>query len=230
MNGTMESAHRLISPDELAIVIKIYRQVNGWTQETLAEISGLTVRTIQRIENSEPSSVDTRRALARAFQIEDIDIFNKPHSFKSEEQIRKEAEEVEKNYVTLDVTVAKSGKDLADFAERMTMYCLQQADNVPRSVAEEVASLYDYLRDYGDVDELYSFAQKLVVHDELDRYLSTVKEAGYSICCALRNTKIVGPNWKDKTPLPVTIGYAFVVPKDREPMQARVPKAFRAGF
>jgi hypothetical protein len=49
------------------------------------------VCTVQRVENGEPSSVDTRRALARAFKIENIDVFNKPHAFSSSEKIKKDA-------------------------------------------------------------------------------------------------------------------------------------------
>jgi transcriptional regulator with XRE-family HTH domain len=93
---------RPFTPEELASFVIVFRQALGWTQETLEEISGLNVRTIQRVERAEPSSVDTRRALARAFDLEDIDVFNKPHTFKSEEQIRKEAEEFQRKNVTLD--------------------------------------------------------------------------------------------------------------------------------
>jgi len=102
------------------------------TQETLAEISGLTVRTVQRVENGEPSSVDTRRALARAFKIENIDVFNKPHAFTSSKKIKKDAEEFKKNHLTFAVTVAATGKRLANLAEEMTMRCFQQPDGIAR--------------------------------------------------------------------------------------------------
>jgi hypothetical protein len=54
------------------------RSTEGEIQATLSELSGLTERTIQRIEGGEPCSVDTRRTLARAFDWQDIDVFNKP--------------------------------------------------------------------------------------------------------------------------------------------------------
>jgi transcriptional regulator with XRE-family HTH domain len=213
------------SPSELGLFIKLYRENRGWTQSTLAELSRLTERTIQRVENGEPSSVVTRRALARAFEIEDLDIFNKKHSLKTADQLKKEAEETEKNYVTVYVTLAKSGKDLADFAEQVQIFDLQQPDHVPQKVAESIATIYDYLRDYGDVDDCYSFSQKLGVHAELDGYLSEVNRGGYSICCALNLAKIVGRNRTDLTPLAMTVGYAFVAQKGKEPKLARVPRA-----
>src|SRR4051812_22170306 len=110
------NAVRYFTPGELAMFVRMCREGKGWTQETLAEISGLTVRTIQRVERAESSSVDTRRALARAFEIEDIDFFNKPHTFKSAEQLRAETEEFQRNHVMLDTEVANTGKQLAELA------------------------------------------------------------------------------------------------------------------
>jgi transcriptional regulator with XRE-family HTH domain len=55
---------RVLTPQELSLIIVEQRQQRGWTQATLAKLSRLTERTIQRIEGGEPSSVDTRRALA----------------------------------------------------------------------------------------------------------------------------------------------------------------------
>lgn len=42
-----------------------------WSQDTLSALSKLSIRTIQRVENGEPSNGDTRRALALAFELED---------------------------------------------------------------------------------------------------------------------------------------------------------------
>jgi transcriptional regulator with XRE-family HTH domain len=75
----MTTAENTTSPrmptlQEFAACIKIFRELRKWSQEQLADISGLTVRTIQRVEKGEPSSTDTLRAFARAFELEDIDI------------------------------------------------------------------------------------------------------------------------------------------------------------
>ena len=61
------------------------REVFQWSQETLAELAGLNVRTVQRVENAKSASTDTRRALTAAFEIEDIDAFNKPFAIPTEE-------------------------------------------------------------------------------------------------------------------------------------------------
>jgi transcriptional regulator with XRE-family HTH domain len=232
MPGINETVSQLrtISPKELALLVTLQRQGMGWTQETLAEISGLTVRTVQRVEKGEASSVDTRRALARAFQIEDIDAFNKPHAFKSAEQLKQEAEEFQNKHMSLPVSVAAFGKQLADLAENAEMHCFQQPENVSQSVAELVAEIYDYISDYGEIAELYSHGQKLAVHTTLDEQLSRLKAAGYSICYALRKTSIVGRNWVDKAPMPVSIAYAFVTKKGNEPKLALVTKSLDLVF
>jgi ribosome-binding protein aMBF1 (putative translation factor) len=48
---------RALTPQELALIVVDQRESRGWTQATLAELSGITERTIQRIEGGEPSSV-----------------------------------------------------------------------------------------------------------------------------------------------------------------------------
>jgi len=72
---------RVISNEELATLVKIMRISNSWSQEQLAELTRLNVRTIQRVENGKGASFDTRRALAVAFESNDIDGFNKSNIF-----------------------------------------------------------------------------------------------------------------------------------------------------
>ncbi|MDA4847918.1 2TM domain-containing protein [Hoeflea poritis] len=48
--------------------IRKLRIERGWPQETLAELSGLSVRTIQRIERGRPASLETLGALAAVFE------------------------------------------------------------------------------------------------------------------------------------------------------------------
>ena len=57
--------------------VQIERLKKGWTQEQLATVSGVSVRTIQRIERGETASVDTLKALAAAFNI-DFQILKDP--------------------------------------------------------------------------------------------------------------------------------------------------------
>ncbi|WP_286234054.1 helix-turn-helix domain-containing protein [Thalassotalea sediminis] len=55
----------MISPD----IIKNLRSQHGWTQEQLATISGVSSRTIQRIEKTGECSLESKMAIAAAFNV-----------------------------------------------------------------------------------------------------------------------------------------------------------------
>ena len=52
------------------MLIQKLRLQRGWSQEQLAEVSGLSVRTIQRLEGGQPGSLETMNALAAVFEID----------------------------------------------------------------------------------------------------------------------------------------------------------------
>ena len=92
---------RPLTPRELAGLIRTFRELRQWSQETLAALSGLSVRTIQRVEKGEPSDLDTRRALAGAFDSEDLDLFNKPWNIPTPEELKSAQEEFEREHLIL---------------------------------------------------------------------------------------------------------------------------------
>jgi transcriptional regulator with XRE-family HTH domain len=71
--------------------IKKLRLERHWSQDQLSEMSGLSIRTIQRIENGENAGLESLKSLAAVFEINIAD------SDKREEieQIRKEEEYVQ---------------------------------------------------------------------------------------------------------------------------------------
>lgn len=62
-------------------LIKQLRQQKAWSQDQLATVSGISLRTIQRIENKGTSSLESRKALASVFGVEanelEVDIVSK---------------------------------------------------------------------------------------------------------------------------------------------------------
>lgn len=52
------------------MLIQKLRLQRGWSQEQLAEVSGLSVRTIQRLERGHPGSLESMNALAAVFEID----------------------------------------------------------------------------------------------------------------------------------------------------------------
>lgn len=74
------------------IAVQKLRLKYGWSQQQLAEISGLSVRTIQRIEAGNPPSVESLKSLAAAFDI-DFETFNQEHTMDSATDVRNVHEE-----------------------------------------------------------------------------------------------------------------------------------------
>lgn len=51
-------------------IVRKLRTARGWSQEQLGVVSGLSLRTIQRLENGENGSIESVRALATAFDVD----------------------------------------------------------------------------------------------------------------------------------------------------------------
>ncbi|MCE9687858.1 helix-turn-helix domain-containing protein [Shewanella sp. AS16] len=52
------------------MLIRKLRLQRGWSQEHLAQLTGLNTRTIQRVERGKPPSLETLNSLAAVFEIE----------------------------------------------------------------------------------------------------------------------------------------------------------------
>ena len=73
---------------ELALEL---RNTRSWSQEELAIAAGLNLRTIQRIESEGIASLQSKKALASAFNLEasDLDYKEKPMIMKYEYKVQK---------------------------------------------------------------------------------------------------------------------------------------------
>lgn len=52
------------------MIVQKMRLQRGWSQQQLADLSGLNVRTIQRIENGQSASLESFKALGAAFNVD----------------------------------------------------------------------------------------------------------------------------------------------------------------
>ena len=50
------------------MIVKRLRQKSNWSQEQLAIMSGLSIRTIQRVESGQSASLETLKSLASVFE------------------------------------------------------------------------------------------------------------------------------------------------------------------
>ena len=211
-----------LSPEEFSVVVRHLRYVHGWTQETLAELSGLTVRTVQRVEQGKATSLDTRRAIARAFEIDDVDTFEKPFERKSLDDHEKEAKELHEKYLILKSRIAKSGKELVDVVEHSNALGFDLPSEPNEEIGQVIGSLFDNLREYLDCKELYSMSDRAVLYVEYMDFLQEIARMGYSICYATRTAKISNESWKDPTPMTWQITHFLAVKKGEEPAEFAV--------
>lgn len=61
---------RPLSATLAAVLIQKLRLKRGWSQQQLADASGLSVRTIQRLERGQPASAESLKCLAAVFEID----------------------------------------------------------------------------------------------------------------------------------------------------------------
>lgn len=62
----------------MSMMIKELRLERGWSQEELAECLGLSVRTVQRLENGQTPGLESAKALAAVFNKEVVDFLPLP--------------------------------------------------------------------------------------------------------------------------------------------------------
>ena len=68
--------------------VKQLRNQRSWSQDQLASVSGLSLRTIQRIENRGTCSLDSKRALAAVFEVDVEELTLNENNFILAEQKR----------------------------------------------------------------------------------------------------------------------------------------------
>lgn len=84
------------------MIVRKLRLRKGWSQDQLAELADVSVRTIQRIERGHAPSLETARALAAVFEV-DVTTFTTEHGMSKKEEIKEEEIEA--------MTYAKEVKD-----------------------------------------------------------------------------------------------------------------------
>lgn len=216
------SQGKLLTPVELAALVITFREIKGWSQDTLASCSRLNVRTIQRVEKGDASSSDTRRALAEALGYEDINVFNKPLSIPSAEELKIAEEKFSREYITLNVHPLITGKQLTTLAESCVGDTSSLACTATPEADKAFAALVDYFREYRDIADFLSETQKIEVNEEMQTYIDTLKKV--NICLRYGTTKINPKFAEEQKPIPRNILYVIGFSLGKELEQVLIPK------
>lgn len=147
---------RPLTNEELACGVKYLRKIKGWTQETLAELSRLSLRTIERVEKGEPSSPETRRTIASAFGYNDMNFFN---AFPEAE-----LQKILKETIEVPLKRVKRGKELREYVEMSFAICYQEMAELPEQIGVLFAEMSEFISDYMWYLDEYSETDKLGVN------------------------------------------------------------------
>src|SRR5262249_24259802 len=150
---------RLLTPVEVGIFIKGQREERKWSQATLAELARVTERTIQRVENGEPSSLDTRRALAHALGYQ-LDLFDKPLRFPNVEKLKAHTAELERTTIAVALTRIRDGRTLRTMVAGAHAFVADEIGELSSEARATFAELVDYIRDYNDIRTEFSMTQQ----------------------------------------------------------------------
>ena len=212
----------LITPAELAVLVKSMRDELKWKQKNLAYYARVDERTIQRVENGKPSGLETRRGIARAFKI-DEDAFN-----KHIEKLKAHRAELDKTTVIIPIMRIRDARTLRTMTEGASAFDSEELGELSAEARKAFASIVDYLHDYNDVRDEYSMSQRLDVDRDIDALLKEIVDSGTAIGAGLRHTKVraksEAPNLE---PMDWTIIYFVLAPNDALPANVRVAKRFK---
>ena len=207
MDGIADTELRTYTPTELGFLVSTFRQAHGWSQETLAELAGVTARTVQRVEASEPSSLDTRRALARAFGLDAIDAFSSPKEFVTPEGAARAKADFDRRFLVIE-TEPRNGRALTrDLVVGAPFRAIHSGmiGEPPHEVEDLYAAVLDYLQDLMDVADVATNVQLLEYADEVERMLAKLRAQGWELAVGRRLARL------GRT-LPCALFYAVLVP------------------
>jgi transcriptional regulator with XRE-family HTH domain len=228
--------NQIIEPKFFGSWIQSLRKASGYSQETLAELSNCSVKTIQRVEGGNASSLDTRRCIAQGLGYDDMDFFENPENVsqlsnifctltdKLNEQYRKD------NFpdsIFIKAVQTTSGKELGTFAESLDGSWSDYDEKLPKPVIKVFCEILDYIREYNDTSEFYSAVQKLDVYNNLEKMLTGLRKNGYGIFYAAKQISLINNSTPDKETGNVTIGYMALFDINFKSIELVVPKQFK---
>ncbi|MGC2075991.1 MAG: hypothetical protein WA728_08170 [Xanthobacteraceae bacterium] len=185
-------------------------------------------RTIQRVENGEPSSPDTRRAIARAFKCDDLDVFNKPTRLPNIEKLKAFWDELDKTTMIVPITRIQDGRTVRMMSEAARSFAVDEFGELSTEAREAFASIVDELQEYNDFIKLHSMTERLELDREIDAQLKTIADAGAAFGAGLNHGRVrFKSDAPNSEPMNVTNIHFVLAPNDALPSNIREPKAMK---
>ena len=186
--------HEMKNP-ELATIIKEYRAKRALTQEHLAQLSEVNIRTIQRLVSSGACSKENLRAIAEAF---DTDV----KQLIKEAELRKALnpdflnffEEIASKNVLLNLQEMNCPKDLLDCLAG----CVGQITDFPNDLSVSEARLVglalDFLKDFAEIESGLGPSEKIKMAEHLNQNFSGLRQLGILLFVGQFSQRLVVPS------------------------------------
>ncbi len=184
-----------LSPQILGFWVRCIRTALKWSQEALAEASGLNLRTIQRVEAGRPTSVTTRRSLARGLGYQNPDVFEDLTFVAEVRNLLEMASDYSQkerfpDHLKLRADPVRTGDALGRLIAASSAYVFSCDDDLSDQVKEQAAALFDLLQDYGDSWSDLTHYDRLTASRSFDENLAEFEQSGARLYSATRATKI----------------------------------------
>jgi transcriptional regulator with XRE-family HTH domain len=182
---------------ETGIRIKQLRTERAWSQEQLAQICGVNVRTIQRLENGGKGSPETLKAIAAGFELDVRDLTSGQVSSPKG-----------KNHEVIFMARVVLGKDLCGFVRGTHGYRFQNDD---LESDEEVESVGNFLQDIRDTGDLWSDMEPLHQVQAEYRFTKMIRELegyGFWVFAAKAKEHL---QMGDGSALPLTVALILIL-------------------
>jgi len=215
---------RLLTPVELGTFIREQREERKWSRATLAELARVTERTIQRVENGKPSSLDTRRALAHALGYQDLDLFERPLPFPNVEKFKAYTAELERTTIAVALSHIHDGRTLRTMIEGVHSSASEEIGELSLEARAAFAEMVGYLRDFNDIRTEYSMTRRLDVDRDIDELLKRISDQRASVGAGLFPTKLRSMSAPESPPMDWTSILFLLAPADSLPSMVRIPK------
>jgi transcriptional regulator with XRE-family HTH domain len=153
----------------LAERVRSMRDRRAWSQEQLAEIAGVSIRTIQRVENGQPASFETLKSLASVFEV-DLEALRSPEQ-------KPEATE-EPGAFLLRVT---SGREIFAVVDGAHMFGFDSDEPSSDDEVDALGEFFDGLKDWGDTLADIPPTERLRLERDYTKQLEELEASGFWI-------------------------------------------------
>ena len=204
----METMER--DPAYIAKQVKFIHKTYRLTQENLADLAGLTTRTIEKVESGRHRPDEqTLRSIARAVQV-DVGYFEKP---TPEQEARQKAEmerAVRKMLLVTTNPIHTTSDFLSQFANRHA-FRIDTSAVTDDAALETAAAMTDWITDLNDVWDDCPMTQRLDYARSFVELCQEIERYGFVCYMGSHRQQM---REKDRPVLVFTVGLMTLLPKD----------------